>query len=480
MENTTQAGAAAAAGMCERTARKWQHGSLPSETKAERTWRTRLDPFATVWDAEVVPLLEADEKRELEAGTVLDELDRRYPGQFGPGQLRTLQRRVRDWRALHGPEREVFFEQVFEPGEQAAIDFTHGEELEVTIAGQAFEHLLFVFTLSFSGWTWLMLAFGETFEALVTGMQRAFWALGGAPRVARTDNLSAATHELKRSAGRALNTRFKAVLDHYGMRSSRINPGESHENGIAEKSNQDVKRAINQALILRGRRDFESADAYLDFARGVVEGSCNRGIEAKLAEERRHLLPLPAAPVPEYTTFHPVVRRWSTIHVAKRVYSVPSRLRGHELEVRQYADVLDVRYRKQTVETLPRLRGQGTHRIDYRHVIWSLVRKPGAFAHYRYREELFPTLTFRMAYDSLRERRGDRADIEYVRILHLAASTMQSDVERALAMLLESREAFDYAAVKAIAAPHQSAVPELGISEPDLGIYDALLAGGAS
>jgi hypothetical protein len=469
--------ASAAAGMSERSGRKWKGGPLPSETKRLRTWRTRPDPFAAVWHGDVAPLLEADDKRVLEARTIVAELDRRHPGEFGEAQLRTLQRRMRDWRAVHGPEREVFFEQVHTPGREGALDFTHCEELGVTILDQLLEHLLFVFTLSFSGWTWVAIAFGETYEALVAGLQGALWDLGGVPEVVRHDNLSAATHELKRSGGRALNARWGGVLEHYELRSTRISPGESNENGVAEKSNYDVKNAIAQALVLRGSKDFASIEEYVAFARDVVDRTCNRPAAQKLASERDKLRALPSAPVPSYTTFHPTVRRWSTIRVAGKIYSVPSRLIGHEVEVRQHSDVLEVRYREQLIETMPRLRGDDEHRIDYRHVIWSLVRKPGAFARYRFREELFPSLSFRRAYDAVRDWKHDRADVEYVRILHLAASTLEASVESALATLLERGVPFDYAAVKAIAAPEKARVPELSIGKADFRAYDALLTG---
>jgi hypothetical protein len=190
------------------------------------------------------------------------------------------------------------------------------------------------------------------------------------------------------------------------------------------------------------------------------------------------LKPLPSSRVPEYTRVVVDVRKWSTVPVAGHIYSVPSRLIGHEVEARVYADVVEIRYANKTVETMPRLRGESRHRIDYRHVIWSLVRKPGAFAAYRYREDLFPSLVFRRAYDALRERRGDRADVEYVRVLHLAASTCEHAVEQALLVLLERGEAFDYAAVKALAQPAAPAVPEIHIGVPDLRRYDALLAAG--
>jgi len=231
MEGKTQEAAAAAAGMSVRTARTWARGPLPAAGKTPRSWRTRPDPFAAVWEQDIVPLLTADDAGVLEATTVLDVVAERHGTRYGPSQLRTLQRRVRDWRALHGPGQEVYFEQVHPPGREAAVDFTHASELGVTIAGTLPRHLLFQFVLSASGWRWVAIAFGETFEALVAGLQGALWALGGVPAVLRSDNLSAATHELKRSGGRALTTRFAAVLDHYGMASTRIRPGEGTKTG---------------------------------------------------------------------------------------------------------------------------------------------------------------------------------------------------------------------------------------------------------
>jgi len=479
MEGKTQQTAAAAAGMSERSARNWETGPLPSETKKSRTWRTRLDPFAEVWERDLVPLLERDDKGVLQATTLMEVLQERYGSRFADGQVRTLQRRLRDWRAIHGPEKEVFFEQVHIPGREAAIDFTHGTELGVTVRGALFVHLLFEFVLSFSGWTWVCLAFAETFEALVFGLQGALWDLGGVPESVRSDNLSAATHELRLTGGRELTKRFKVILDHYGLRSTRISPGESHENGVVEQRHFRTKQAIAEALVVRGSRDFDSPNAYAAFVRDVVDRGHNRKVADALEVERAALRSLPSAPVPSYTTYRPRVRRWSTVRVGGRTYSVPSRLIGHEVEVRLHPDLVEVYYRDRPIETMPRLRGEHEARIDYRHVIWSLVRKPGAFARYRYREELFPTLVFRRAYDALRAARGDRADVEYVRTLHLAASTLEANVERALATLLERGEPFDYAAVKTLASPEQPKVPAVAIPAVDLGAYDRLL-GGAS
>jgi hypothetical protein len=480
MDGKTQAAAAAASSMSLRTAREWDMGPMPSTTKQLRDWRTRPDPFAAVWRTDVEPLLRSDTKGILEAKLVLELLRTRYPEQFHPGQARTLQRRFRDWRAQHGPEPEVFFEQVAVPGREAAIDFTHGTDLGVTIAGDPFPHLLFEFVLSYSHWTWVTVAFGETFEALVSGVQGALWALGGVPDVLRSDNLSAATHELKASSGRDLTTRFRAVLDHYGLRSSRITPGRAHENGVAEQAHRRLKSLVAQALLVRGHAAFEDVAAYDAFVQEVVAYWRNRPGAARLAEERSALHALPAAAIPSYTTYYPVVRRWSTIRVGHRTYSVPAQLMGHTVEARVHANVVEVRYRNQLVQTMSRLRKEDEHRIDYRHVIGWLVRKPGAFARYRYREDLYPSVTFRRAYDALVRTHGERADVEYLRILQLAATAGEARVEEVLGVVLDQVGGFDYVTVQAQVAPPVCVVPVIHIPVPDLTIYDALRAGAAA
>ncbi len=477
MEGKTQEAASAAAGMSVRTARAWKTGPLPSQVKKPRAWRTRVDPFADVWSKDIVALLQADTRGVLDGAALMGVLEERYPGRFAAGQLRTLQRRLRDWKAHHGPAKEVFFEQVHEPGREAACDFTHASELGVTIAGKLFVHLLFQLVLSFSKWRFVRIAYGETFEALVSGIQGALWAMGGAPLVLRSDNLSAATHEL-RDGGRSLTERFAAVLSHYGMRSTRIMPGEAHQNGVAEKAHDVLKRALAQALVVRGSSDFESVEDYDRFLQHVV-AQLNRDCAGRFAQEQVALQPLPSSKVPEYSLYEAVVRKWSTVRVAKRTYSVPSRLIGHTVQARLYPDFVEVYCRGKLVETMERLRGERDHRIDYRHVIWSLVRKPGAFARYRYREDLFPSVAFRRAYDALRRGRGDRAEVEYVRILHLAASTMESTVEAALVALLDAGALPEYVAVQRLAAPHDPEHPVVHIAEPDLSVYDAFLAGGA-
>jgi hypothetical protein len=377
---------------------------------------------------------------------------------------------------LHGPEPEVFFEQVAVPGREAAIDFTHATDLAVTIAGEPLPHLLFEFVLSYSGWRWVAVAFGETFEALVAGLQDALWALGGVPTVLRSDNLSAATHELKHSSGRDLTTRFRAVLEHYGLRSSRITPGRAHENGIAEQAHRRLKAVVAQALVLRGHADFATVAAYEAFVRAAVERWRNDAVADRLIADRAALHALPSSAIPSYTLYLSVVRRWSTIRVAHRTYSVPARLMGHTVEARVHADLVEVRYRGQLVQTMPHLRGEDEHRVDYRHVIGWLIRKPGAFARYRYREDLFPSVTFRRAFDALQTTHGERADVEYLRILQLAALHGEARVTDALRAVLDAGR-FDYVAVQQRVAPPTPTIPMLHLPAPDLRAYDCLLSG---
>ena len=222
------------------------------------------------------------------------------------------------------------------------------------------------------------LALSETFEALVAGLQDALWTLGAMPAVLRHDNLSAATHELRRSGGRQLTVRFRQVLDHYGLRSSPIQPGKPHENGVAEQAHFRTKMAVEQALLLRGDRDFIDEAAYLRFVRVVVDEARNSPTATRLAEERAYLRPLPSARIPEYTTFQCRVRKRSTIRVGGRIYSVPSRLIGHTVEARQHPSTVEVLYGGRVLCTMPRLRGSAEHRIDYRHSsgAWSGSRAP--------------------------------------------------------------------------------------------------------
>jgi hypothetical protein len=246
-----------------------------------------------------------------------------------------------------------------------------------------------------------------------------------------------------------------------------------------EKAHDTFKNALEQALIVRKSRDFQTVDSYRDFAQEVC-AQLNRRVRiaAAFIEETQHLLPLPTSKIPTHTDVEVTVRKWSTIRVRDNNYSVPSRLMGHRVTARVHPDSIEVFYNDKSVETFPRLRGRGQSRIDYRHIIHSLVRKPGAFARWRYREELFPTLTFRQAYDALRARRGERADVEYLRVLELAATTRQSDVEAALQLYLEASRPFGSAEIAELL--DLSPPPAIIVATPktpDLVAFDGFLTG---
>lgn len=477
MQGKPLATAAAVAGMGERSAHRWREGELPSDRKQhKRRWRTREDPFAGVWEEEIEPLLAKDRERVLQAPVVLRWLQDKHPDRFSDSQLRTLQRRIRDWRALNGPDREVYFPQVHPPGREAQVDFSSGNELGVTIAGQAFLHLLFEFVLSFSGWRYVQIAGSETFLALKSGLQAALWELGGCPKVIRSDNLSAATHELRRGRGRDLNRAYRQLLEHYGLESTRSSPRRAHENGVVEQAHRRIKEAIAQQLLLRGSKDFATVDDYAGFL-GEVVADRNRRVGPKVEIELEQLRPLPAAQIPDYVSYQVQVRKWSTIRVSNRTYTVPSRLIGEKVEARLFQGHVDVYYKDRFVERLERVFGPDRCRVNYRHVIGSLVKKPGAFERYRWREQLFPTDVFRRAWQAQRgwhSRR--RADIEYLRILQLAAVSMEADVERVLAELLADGRRFDHQAVCDRVSPTEPSLPALErLRAPDLAVYDRLL-----
>ena len=473
--------AAMKADMDRKTARKYvAAGKLPSAMAAPRDWRTRPDPFEEHW-----PEIEARlrETPEFEAKTLFELLQQQHPGRYEDGQLRTLQRHVKRWRAAHGPDREVVLAQQHRPGEAAQTDFTHATELAVTIAGQLFAHLLCVLVLPYSNWQWATVCLSESILALRKGVQRALFQLGRAPRYHQTDGSTAATHKIPEGQAehvegnqRPFNTEYVALMRHLGMTPRLIELGEKEQNGDVEASNGAIKRRLDQALLVRGSRDFESVDAWQAFIDETLrKANANRG--RRVAEDLAAMRELDVAKLPEYVEEDVKVSEWSTVRVKHCAYSVPSRLIGEWVRVRIFEDRLEVRFASELQLACERLRGRNLHRIDYRHVIWSLVRKPGGFARYVYREEMFPSLVFRTAYDAIQAARpGTKGDLEYLRILHLAASTMEADVAAALAQLQAAGTPITVDAVKALTAPAAVvAVPALAAMPVDLTEYDALL-----
>ena len=463
---------AARSGMDVKTARKYLRlGKLPSERRPERTWRTRADPFAEVWP-EVEKILE--DSPTAEGKTLFEHLCRKYEGRFQEGQLRTLQRRVKRWRARRGPLQEVMFPQRHEPGRQAQSDFTVMDKLGVRIAGEPFPHLLFHFVLCRSNWESVTICPSESFESLSQGLQEALWELGAVPREHRTYSLSAAVNNL--SKREEFTQRYEGLLGHYGMGASHTQAGKAHENGDVEQSHHRFKRAVGQELILRGSRDFASREAYEEFL-ALLQQRRNAARAKRLAEELAVMRRLPARRVESYTREEPRVSSSSTIQVRKNAYSVDSRLIGELVQVRVHCERLEVLYGGGKVHEMPRLRGSGKHRVNYRHIIHSLVKKPGAFARYRYREDLFPRLLFRVAYDELRRRCPRTGDRQYLQILLLAAEGSEERVEAALGRLIESEEKVSDGRVKELLKQGEALPAKWDIQEPSVSLaaYDGLL-----
>lgn len=472
--------AAAKAGMDAKTARKYlRDGQLPSESQQDRTWRTRPDPFTEVWE-EVRQLVDANPG--LEAKTLFEALQRKHSGRFADGQLRTLQRRLKHWRATEGPGREVFFAQKHVPGRLSQSDFTHMNALEITIGGQSFPHLLYHFVLTYSNWEAASICYSESFESLSDGLQNALWELGGVPLEHRTDRMSTAVNNM--TDEREFTARYEALLRHYRMEGQKIQTGKANENGDVEQRHHRLKRALEQALLLRDSRDFGAVAGYQEFLQALLR-QLNAGRRQRLAQEMQYLRALPERRLESAKRVQVKVDSGSLIYVDRNAYSVNSRLIGEQVEARLQAERIEVWYAGRKVEEMPRLRGRGKHRVDYRHIIDWLVRKPGAFENYRYREELFPTSRFRMAWDALREVTPQRANKRYLELLEIAAKEGEARVDEALRCLLEQGELgegkLNVEAIRTLLNEEVNLPPvtHIAVSDVSLSSFDELLGSGS-
>lgn len=466
--------AARAAAMDRKTARKYiGEKKLPSELRGDRHWRTRRDPFEADWPAIQEMLTDAP---ELEAKIVLEHLIAKHPGRYQEGHLRTLQRRFKQWRALEGPPKRVFFSQVHVPGEAMQTDFTWGTELGVTIAGADFAHMICHSVLPYSNWQWVSVCQSESMTSIRRGVQAAVFEIGRVPKFHQTDNSTAATHDL-RTGKRGFNEEYERMVRHFGMEPRTIAVGEKEQNGDIESANGALKRRVRQMLLMRGDKGFDSVEYYEEWLRGVAcAANCAR--QVKFKDELATMRPLSVSRLPEYTEIEVLVSSWSTIKIHANAYSVPSQLIGERIRARVFDTRIEVRLGGKLQLTVERLVGKQRHSINYRHVIDSLIRKAGAFERYRYRADLFPTIAFRRAYDALADAMPRRkADIEYLRCLHLAAKAMQVDVEHAVIALMDEGAVPTADKVKKLVAPGSPITPEVTIPKVELTGYDALLPG---
>jgi len=471
--------AAAKAGISERSAQRIESSttvSMPSQVP-RRYWRARPDPFIEVWDAEVVPLLTNAPK--LMAVTLLRKLQDDHPDCYPDSMLRTLQRHVRQWRALEGPAKEVFFPQDHPPGHRGLSDFTAMGDLRITIAKAPFAHILYHFVLAFSRWEHVeVVEGGESFEALSKGLQNALWQAGGVPQEHRTDSLSAAFKNLTEEQD--FTVRYTALLKHYDIAGTRNNRGVSNENGSVESSHRYLKEAIEQALLLRGHRDFEDRPAYEAFVREAVMRR-NRRNAAAFRIERAQLRDLPVRRTTDFVEEQALVTRSGTFTVRAILYSAPSRLIGHLLKVRLYSDRLDCYLSGALVLTLGRgarsaNSGRG-RKLDYRHFVDALKRKPQAFKGLVFRDDLFPREAYRRTWEQLELKLTQRQACQtIVALLEMAAHDgVEGVLAHRLEALLAAGELPDVKLLREEFAPRKTELPHVTVEIPPVASYDAFL-----
>lgn len=461
--------------MSRKTASKYLNAKqLPSQLKKSHNWRTRKDPFEDIW-LEVTSFLE--DGQNYEAKFLFEFFQREYPGKFQDGQLRTFQRRIKEWKAINGSNKEVFFAQLHKPGELSESDFTDMNNVGIRIAGIPFNHKLFHFVLTYSNWENGSICFSESFESLAYGLKKAIEELGAAPLRHRTDNLSAATNNLSDTEKYTKN--YKELLDHYKIIPEKTNPASPNENGDIEQSHHRLIKHIRQALLLRGSNNFESRKDYELFLKDIFKQR-NAGRVDKLKEEYKHMRKLPKYSFNAWREYLVRVTKFSTINVKHKTYSVNSRLIGEHLKILLYPEYLNIKYGHKIIDTIPRLYGKKQAFIQYRHIIDSLVRKPGAFKNYKYREELFPTTNFRITYDILTASNEKKGTKIYLQILQLAAKEGEALVESILVDLIKSNSKIELSYIKHKVEEGQiiSIDYNNGIGEIDLKVFDELLMGG--
>lgn len=477
-QTNTTAAAAAKASISIATAYRLEKDSrLPSQKKAPRE-RRRPDPLADIFDAEIIPMLKA--APGIRAIAIFDEMIRRHP-ELGAGIRRTIERRIRSWRAIHGEEQEVIFRQVHVPGRMGLSDFTDMAGAGITIAGVALDHRLYHFRLAYSGFEHAHVVLGgESFVALAEGLQNALWSLGGVPLEHRSDSLSAAFRNLDKDARADLTVRYEDLCSHYGMTPSRNNAGVAHENGSIEGPHGHLKRAINDALLMRGSSDFDDLAAYRRFVDEIVS-RCNARNSKRIDIERAELQELPGRRTSDYEEVTVRVTSSGGFRLRKVFYTVPSRLIGHRIRVRLFDDRLDIFIGGTQLMTLSRGRaspsGKHDQVVNYRHVIHSLRRKPMALLNLVYRDQLFPREAYRRSFDALLEhlpeRQACRTMVDLLTLAHERGC--ESELADQLDVSLQARRLPDMAALRTRFAPDPDRLPNVVVSLAPLNAYEALL-----
>lgn len=469
--------AAAQAAISLRTAYRIENDPrLPSQMPRPRG-RRRPDPLITIFDAEIVPMLEA--APDMRPIAIFEEMQRRHP-ELPDGVRRTMERRIRQWRALNGKDRDVIFRQVQEPGRMGLSDFTEMGDLAVRVAGVDLDHRLYHFRLACSGFEHVhVILGGESYVALAEGLQNALWALGGAPLEHRSDSLSAAFRNLDHEAREDLTSRYDALCSHYRMEPTRNNRGVAHENGAIESPHGHLKNSIRDALLMRGTIDFEDLTAYRSFLDEIV-GRKNARNRQRIDAERAVLQPLPDNRTADYEHELVYVSTSGGFVLRKVFYTVPSRLIRHRPRARLYDDRVELFVGSTRVLTLVRGRpgrdGKHGHVIDYRHVIHALRRKPMALLNLVYRDQLWPRDAYRHMFDHLCERLSERAACKLM--VELLSIAHERGCEAQLATLLSEDLAADrlpeLKVLRERFAPDLASLPEVSVRLTPLTVYEAL------
>nr|WP_317106131.1 IS21 family transposase [Chroococcidiopsis sp. SAG 2025] len=477
----TQETAAAKGGFSKRTGRRIDAGAHQPQRGRPHDWRTRKDPLAEVWDSELVPLLQ--KQPQLQAITLFEYLQQKYPGKYGQSIVRTLQRRVQQWKATSGPAQSVMFELEHQPGVMGLSDFTKLKQVQVTIGGQPFEHLLYHYRLAYSGWQYVqVIQGGESFVALAEGLQNALAASGGCPQEHRSDSLSAAYRNLGKRTDEDLTQMYQRLCQHYNLRPSRNNRGLAHENGSIESPHGYFKRRLHQALLLRGSCDFDSVAAYQAFISGIVE-KLNTRIQAKFQLEQPYLHPLPNYRYPDYEILSVRVTTRSTMTVRCITYTVPSQLIGLRLTLHLHHDRIVGFVGTQQVVELPRLHVPSRSRlrrsrcVNYRHVIDSLRLKPRAFLHCTWQQELLPDDNYRQLWQEMLTQFDSYTTARLMtEALYIAA---KQDKEHAVALYLADHLRSGTLSLVGLQQQfhlgESVAHPTLSVQQHDLSPYDSLL-----
>ncbi len=477
-DNKTQVVSADRAGISVRSGRNIEKNM---RRRKERDWKTRKDPFNEVWEAVVIPLLK---KPVYQATKVLLELQKQFPGKYPTSLLRTLQRRMKEWRALYGEDKEVMFMQEHEPGREGISDFTHPKDIQVTIQGKVLKHIFFHFRLPYSGYSYVHVfkGSGESFTNFAQGLEAALARVGGSPETHKTDSLSACYKNLSKDGQEDLTARHAALMEHYSMEPRRNNRGKGHENGSIESAHRHVKDRIRQCLAIRGSVDFVSFEEYQQFIFEVIDEHNQHNVK-NLEIEQLKLQPLPSTKGIDHEQVVAVVSSTSTIQVKKVMYTVPSKLIKEKLSVRVYHDRLECYLGMNHVITLKRIHSSGEKKarlVDFRHIISSLMKKPQAFRHSCLRDDLLPNDNYTYIWNHVDKTMDNNAACKFiVGLLYLAAKEdILDELANTVIDKIHSKEKLSLKKLQAMYLSKEESTPEVSVKQHTLSEYNELIPGG--